>query len=727
MAMTASSEASAKPRDAGIYSTTADEVAAAGVALFYRQALLAVFGNLFGAAVLAAVVWHSVPRLSLVFWLLALGLSLLVRTGLAFAYRRARPDNQEALAWRNRLAAATLGTGGLWGVGGYLFWLPELPIHQQLTLALALMGVAATGSSTLASQGRLVMVFIVLVLSPAILRAFTVDQHGYGLIGIVGFIFMGILLRAARNHNEAIVESLRLRFDNAAMIRNLRESEGRFEALTEASTTAIAIIQDKKYVYANPAATRLTGYRVEELRDMSFWELLHPDDHESSRQRNEARLDGETIPDRLEVSMITKSGETRWLEFSAAAMMLDGRPATVASAVDVTERRRAEEQLRKARDEAEAATRAKSVFLANMSHEIRTPMNGIIGMAELLDLSILDPEQREHLATIRTSGDALLVLINDILDFSKIEAGKLELESRDFALRQELESTLALYQPLVERKGLKLEAVFAADLPQAVRGDSTRLRQILSNLLSNAIKFTHAGTIQLKVSHGDTPATASRFDFEVRDTGIGIPADRLDRMFKAFSQADSSTTRQYGGTGLGLAICARLCEAMGGGIAVDSRPGGGSVFRFHIELQPGVMPAARPASPAGSGEVPSSVRVLVVDDNTINLRLATGMLGKLGITADAAANGQEAVDKVRAGSYDVVLMDMQMPVMDGVEATRHIRALELPVQPSIIAVTANAFDSDREHCLEAGMDDFITKPFSMDDLRRKLASFRRPT
>ncbi len=724
--MTANTEQQARSADIGIYSTTSEEVAAAGVTMFYRQALLAVLGNLIGIAVLTAVIWNLVPRFEIVLWLLAMGLSLAVRTGLALGHRRAQPDNQKALVWRSRLAAATLLTGVFWGLGSYQFWSPTFAIHEQLTLLLALAGVAATASSTLASQGRLASAFIVVVLSPPILRAFTIAESGYGFIGFMMLIFMGILLRAARNHHDAITESLLLRFDNAAMIRNLRESEGRFEALTEASTTAIAIIQDKRYVYGNPAATRLTGYSQDELHGMLFWELLHPDDRKSARQRDEDRLAGEPLPDRLEVSMITKSGDIRRLEFSAAAMMLDGRPATVASAIDVTDRRLAEEQLRKARDEAEAATRAKSIFLANMSHEIRTPLNGIIGMAELLELSGLNPEQREHLATIRTSGDALLVLINDILDFSKIEAGKLELESRNFALRQELESTLALYQPLIERKGLRLEASFAADLPQAVRGDSTRLRQILSNLLSNAIKFTPAGTIRVKVSRGDTPATASRFDFEVRDTGIGIPQDRLDRMFKAFSQADSSTTRQYGGTGLGLAICTRLCEAMAGGIEVDSREGEGSIFRFHIQLQPGVLPEAPPAAPPGPRTVPSSVKILVVDDNNINLRLATGMLAKLGLAADAATNGQEAVDKVREGGYDVVLMDMQMPVMDGIEATRHIRRLDLPVQPSIIAVTANAFDSDREHCLEAGMDDFIAKPFSLDDLRSKLASFRRP-
>jgi signal transduction histidine kinase/CheY-like chemotaxis protein len=385
-------------------------------------------------------------------------------------------------------------------------------------------------------------------------------------------------------------------------------------------------------------------------------------------------------------------------------------------------------ELERALARAEDATRAKSEFLALMSHEIRTPMNGILGMAQLLELSELDATQRAWLDTIRGSGDCLLVLINDILDFSKIEAGKLELEHRAFDLRRELASIVELYRPLVEAKSLDFDVVLDPSIPAVVLGDSARVRQVVSNLLSNALKFTHKGSIGLASSvlrpHGQDGLL---LQLTIEDTGIGIPPDRLSRLFKVFTQVDTSTTRLYGGTGLGLVICERLCSAMGGRVHVASKPGHGTQFRVEVVVGRCDTRASEVVLPSAPRSVSPALQVLVVDDNAVNRTLARGLLSKCGIDADLAVNGREAVEAVRARAYDLVFMDMQMPEMDGIEATQAIRQLDVPFQPYIVALTANAFESDRARCLQAGMDDFLAKPFRLEDLRARLVGFRRPT
>ncbi|MBH9552329.1 ATP-binding protein [Inhella gelatinilytica] len=429
---------------------------------------------------------------------------------------------------------------------------------------------------------------------------------------------------------------------------------------------------------------------------------------------------------RLDRERLARKEAERLLEDRSLALYEANRALTALAGNLETQVQTRTAELRQALELAEAATRAKSAFLAVMSHEIRTPMNAVLGMAELLTLSPLDDEQQEHLRTLQQAGQSLLVLINDILDFSKIEAGKLDLEHREFSLRRELEATWALFLPTAQAKGLQLELEGLGSLPDPVQGDSTRLRQVLANLLSNAIKFTAQGTVALRVGAAREAADHWTLHVEVQDTGPGIPVDRQSRLFQAFSQVDTSTTREFGGTGLGLAICASLCQAMGGAIGVDSAPGSGSRFWFHIQLGNGTTQSALASHPPAAGPSQDWVnwRVLVVDDHPVNRMLAQRLLAKLNLKADLAEDGRQALAAVERQAYDVVLMDMQMPVMDGMQATRAIRALSLASQPFIIALTANAYEADRQACLAAGMDDFMSKPFSLDGLRIQLNALR---
>lgn len=379
---------------------------------------------------------------------------------------------------------------------------------------------------------------------------------------------------------------------------------------------------------------------------------------------------------------------------------------------DITLKKETEQALKKNRDKALIAAAAKTQFLANMSHEIRTPMNGVLGNAELLAEEELTDIQAKYVSTIIQSGHSMMQILNDILDFTKIEAGKLTLDEHHFNLRDQLHSVYQLYESSAHEKGLRLILDVEAVAPEWICSDSTRIRQILSNLVSNGIKFSAQGVVALSVKVVRSSKSEITLFFEVRDSGIGIDKKVLSRLFSEFTQADISTTRDFGGSGLGLAICQRLAYLMGTEIKVKSTPGSGSVFYFQLNVRPGHCQNTEEKSEQISPSCFEGVRILLVDDNGINRDLALAYLRKLGAGADEAANGEEAVAAAKTGEYQLIFMDCQMPVMDGFEATRMIRLLHLKKQPVIIAMTANAMAGDRELCLGAGMDGYISKPIS---------------
>jgi nitrogen fixation negative regulator NifL len=510
-------------------------------------------------------------------------------------------------------------------------------------------------------------------------------------------------------------------------IESQLEEQLRFvEVLLEATPTAIYLKDTAgRYLRFNKAFEDLFGIERSQWIGKNVFDLV-PGEAAAHMHAKDQELFQTREIQSYEASFTNhKTGEVREGLYWKAPLTSCTAEVTglVGTILDITERNQLNQELRDAKRNAEAASKAKSDFLANMSHEIRTPMNGVIGMTDLVLDTPLSATQLEYLTIVKNSAQSLMVILNDILDFSKIEAGMLNIESVEFSLSDTVSNALKTIVARAEKKGLSLACQLAPDLPQLVLGDPGRLRQILTNLCDNAIKFTAQGGLTVGVTCAPLDAHTYEVHCSVRDTGIGIPVEKQQAVFEAFSQADASTTRQFGGTGLGLTISSRLVALMGGRIWVESDLGQGSTFHFTLRVQnvagiPSATLAPEGASIQSVQVTRRPLQVLLVEDHPVNQMLATTLLKKWGHVVVLAQNGQEAVNLFPGQAWDVVMMDMQMPVMGGLEATQLIRARETEGQHTpIIAMTANAMESDRLACLEVGMDEYLAKPFNAAALK----------
>ena len=489
-----------------------------------------------------------------------------------------------------------------------------------------------------------------------------------------------------------------------------------------------------RWLFLSPAWQTLTGKRVRDSLGDQAVDYIHPDDLHKLQNVLRQLDNTQDISEDITLRIKTADDGYHWIETRVCrGVSIDGRPEGIAGTIsDIQEQQQTLERLEKAKEHAEAATRAKTDFLATMSHEIRTPMNGVLGMSNLLAETSLNEEQTELVELIRRSGENLLSLINDILDFSKLEREKLELERHRVNLPRMISDIYGLISPRAKEKALALKMDIDASVPKVLLADADKLRRVLINLLGNAVKFTNAGQIETRVRVIKNDDKLMTLRFCVSDTGIGIPAKALNKLFKPFSQVDTSNTREYGGTGLGLAISKSLVELHGGSIWVESRPGEGSTFQFTVKVE---QAENRDTGNAGNGSLSLDrslsqqfpVRILVAEDNAINQRLLKKVLQRLGYESTIVASGKGVLEKIDQAHFDLIFMDVQMPEMDGIEATKRIRANTSGPQPVIIAMTAAAMAGDRESCLKAGMNDYMSKPIRLDRVQDVIREYAPKT
>ena len=663
--------------------------------------------------VVAAVVWNSQPVGLTLGWVGAVAAAAGLRSWWRLRATKRVLSAEEALRGV-RLTVA--GVGLAWGFGAAAA-IPALGLDEAALILVVLAGLVAGATGTLVGDRRSFLYLLLTVLSPlpiGILLQGHSRQHVMAIVLIAMFAWG--MDRVHRRAHRTFAERVRAAALLERSTQELARQHAYLDALIASTPVAIAVLDDQRVVRSvNPAFEGLFGYSAAEVVGAGIDGLIVPEALRSESSELETRVRrGEVV--RVELERMRKDGRRIQVRLSAAAVKAAADGALVALYEDISDRKAAEAAMREARDLAERVARARSAFLANMSHEIRTPMNAVLGFVELVLDTELASEQRRALELVRTSSEALLTILNDILDYSKIEAEHLELEAIPFDLPKVVHATATLLAVRAREKHLELTVDVLPDVPQMVRGDPTRVRQVLMNLIGNAIKFTDQGEVDVSASVVRRDAGGATVQFRVRDTGIGISPEQLGTIFQEFTQADASMTRRYGGTGLGLAISRRLVALMGGELAVTSEVGHGSEFSFALTLPLEAAQAAARATVSLGGR-----RLLVVDDNETNRRIVRDMLGAEGMAvheAPRADAGLEALRRAaRAGTpYDLAILDAQMPDQDGFELATAIRADRALAATRLLILTSAGQRGDGERCRQLGIQAYLTKPIARADL-----------
>ena len=663
--------------------------------------------------VVAAVVWNSQP-VGLTFgWVGAVAAAAGLRSWWRLRATKRALSAEEALRGV-RLTVA--GVGLAWGFGAAAA-IPALGLDEAALILVVLAGLVAGATGTLVGDRRSFLYLLLTVLSPlpiGILLQGHSRQHVMAIVLIAMFAWG--MDRVHRRAHRTFAERVRAAALLERSTQELARQHAYLDALIASTPVAIAVLDDQRVVRSvNPAFEALFGYSAAEVVGAGIDRLIVPEALRSESSDLETRVRrGEVV--RVELERMRKDGRRIQVRLSAAAVKAAADGALVALYEDISDRKAAEVAMREARDLAERVARARSAFLANMSHEIRTPMNAVLGFVELVLDTELASEQRRALELVRTSSEALLTILNDILDYSKIEAEHLELEAIPFDLPKVVHATATLLAVRAREKHLELTVDVLPDVPQMVRGDPTRVRQVLMNLIGNAIKFTDQGEVDVSASVARRDGGGATVQFRVRDTGIGISPEQLGTIFQEFTQADASMTRRYGGTGLGLAISRRLVALMGGELAVTSEVGGGSEFSFALTFPLEAAQATARATVSLGGR-----RLLVVDDNETNRRIVRDMLGAEGMAvheAPRADAGLEALRRAaRAGApYDLAILDAQMPDQDGFELATAVRADRALAATRLLILTSAGQRGDGERCRQLGIQAYLTKPIARADL-----------